>query len=271
MKLRAVVVTMMTAFSVEAFATTMSADQILEKVRNRPDGKDNFAKASLILKEKDGSARTRNLYFLQKDYGKDDHLTLSFYEPADVKGVVLQSINYDEMKDVEDDQWMYLPAMRQIRRISASDKRGSFMGSQFSYIDLDRLRVTDYQQKLLGSEQVGDWGCYLIERIPASLEVKNRTGYEKVHVWVDKETFVVVKQAFFDAKGVPFKEFIAKDLKKIDGVWTVTHSVMQDLVTQRASDLVFSDVHYDVGLDDSYFKKNIMRRGIKDGNLPKVR
>ena len=254
-----------------AHTAELTADDILSKVRNRADGADNYAKASLVLKEKNGSARTRNLLFLQKDYGKDDKLTLSFTEPADVKGVVLQSINYDEAAAKEDDQWMYLPAFRQVRRIAATDKRGSFMGSQFSYIDLDKLRITDYQQKILGEETINERASYLIERIPASLEVINRTGYHKIHVWVDKESFVVIKQVYFDAKGIPFKEFQAKKIEVIQDIWTVTHSEMRDLVNSRASDLIFSDVSYDVGLDDVLFQQNIMKTGVKSGNLPKIR
>lgn len=252
-------------------AAEFTADEILSKVRNRADGTDNYAKASLVLKEKNGSTRTRNLLFLQKDYGKDDKLTLSFTEPADVKGVVLQSINYDESLAKEDDQWMYLPAFRQVRRIAATDKRGSFMGSQFSYIDLDKLRITDYQQKILGEEKINERDCYLIERTPASLEVTNRTGYHKINVWVDKESFVVLKQIYFDAKGVPFKEFMARKVEIIQNIWTVTHSEMRDLVNSRASDLIFSDVSYDVGLDDVLFQQNIMKTGVKSGNLPKIR
>lgn len=249
----------------------MSADDILSQVRNRPDGGDTYANASLVLIEKNGSKRVRDLLFLQKDYGKDDKLTLSFTAPADVKGVVLQSINYDEVAQKEDDQWMYLPAFRQIRRIAATDKRGSFMGSQFSYIDLDKLRVTDYQQKLLADEKINDRDCYVIERTPASLEVINRTGYHKVNVWVDKASSVVVKQVYFDAKGIPFKEFLARKLEQVQNIWTVTHSEMRDLVNGRTSELIFSKVSYDVGLEDKLFQHNIMKTGVKNGNLPQVR
>lgn len=249
----------------------MSADDILSQVRNRPDGSDTYANASLVLIEKNGNKRVRDLLFLQKDYGKDDRLTLSFTSPADVKGVVLQSINYDEAVQKDDDQWMYLPAFRQIRRIAATDKRGSFMGSQFSYIDLDKLRVTDYQQKLLGEEKVNERDCYLIERVPASLEVINRTGYHKVNVWVEKATSVVVKQIYFDAKGIPFKEFVARKIEQVQNIWTVTHSEMRDLVNGRTSELIFSNVRYDVGLEDNLFQHNIMKTGVKNGNLPQVR
>jgi outer membrane lipoprotein-sorting protein len=254
-----------------AGAASLTADQILEKVRTRPDGGDIFAEAQLVLNESNGASRTRALLFLEKDYGKDEKLTLAFTGPDDVKGVVLQSVNYDEAAAKEDDQWMYLPAFRQVRRIAATDKRGSFMGSQFAYIDLDKLRVSDYRQKLLGEETIDGKPCFMIERIPASDSVINRTGYHKSTVWVDKETFVVLKQSYYDARGVQFKVFQAKKLEKIQDIWTVTHSEMQDLVNQRSSALIFSKVRYNAGLGDAVFQQNIMKTGVNRGNLPAIR
>lgn len=258
-------------FTSVANAASLTADQILDKVRSRPDGADIYADLKMILSESNGSVRTRELLFLERDYGNDDKMTLYFTAPADVKGVALQSVNYDETAAKNDDQWMYLPAFRQVRRISATDKRGSFMGSQFSYIDLDKLRVTDYTQKLVGEEKVTGKDCYVIERLPVSDSVINRAGYHKVRVWVDKDTFVVLKQTYYDARGIQFKEFIVKKLEKIQNIWTVTHSEMIDLLNQRSSALIFSNVRYDVGLGDSLFQQNIMKTGVNSGNLPALR
>lgn len=254
-----------------ASAASLTADQILEKVRNRPDGTDIYAEAKLVLTESDGSSRTRELLFLEKDYGGDEKLTLYFTGPSDVKGVALQSVNYDEAAAKEDDQWMYLPAFRQIRRIAATDKRGSFMGSQFSYIDLDKLRIGDYSQKLVGDETVLERSCHVIERTPASESVINRTGYYKTRVCVDKETFVVLKQNYYDARGVLFKEFAIKKLEKIQNIWTAVHSEMHDLVRQRSSALIFNNTRYNVGLSEALFQQNIMKTGVNNGNLPALR
>nr|ABW82991.1 outer membrane lipoprotein-sorting protein [uncultured bacterium pEAF66] len=271
MQVKRIVAAALLMLSSAAGATALSADQILEKVRNRADGADILAEAQLVLKESNGGSRTRTLLFLEKDYGKDEKLTLAFTGPADVKGVVLQSVNYDEAAAKEDDQWMYLPAFRQVRRIAATDKRGSFMGSQFSYIDLDKLRVGDYRQKLVGEETIDGKPCYMIERTPASESVINRTGYHKNMVWVDKETFVILKQSYFDARGVQFKYFLAKKVEKIQDIWTVTHSEMQDVVNQRSSALIFNKVRYNAGLDDAVFQQNIMKTGVNSGNLPAIR
>lgn len=259
------------ALAASASAATPSADQILDRVRNRPDGTDIYSEVKMILKESNGSTRTRELIFLEKDYGKDEKLTLYFTGPADVKSVALQAVNYDEAVDKEDEQWMYLPAFRQVRRISATDKRGSFMGSQFAYIDLDRLRVTDYVQKLEGEEKVLDRDCYVIERIPASEKIINKTGYYKTRVWVDKERYIVLKQTYFDARGVQFKQMTVKNLEKIQDIWTVTESEMQDFVNQRSSTLLFTNSRYNTGLGDQLFQQNIMKTGVNSGNLPALR
>lgn len=259
------------ALATTAGAATLSADQILEKVRNRPDGSDIYSDVKMVLTESDGKTRTRDLIFLERDYGKDEKLTLYFTGPAEVKSVALQAVNYDEAVDKEDEQWMYLPAFRQVRRISATDKRGSFMGSQFAYIDLDRLRVTDYTQKLEGEEMVMDRDCYVIERIPASEKIINKTGYYKTRVWVDKERFIVLKQTYFDARGVQFKQMTVKKLEKIQDIWTVTQSEMQDFVNQRTSTLHFNNSRYNTGLGDQLFQQNIMKTGVNSGNLPALR
>ncbi|MES2263793.1 MAG: outer membrane lipoprotein-sorting protein [Pseudomonadota bacterium] len=271
MQLKRITALFLLPLAAGAGAVTLTADQILEKVRNRADGNDIFAEAQLVLNESNGSSRTRSLLFLEKDFGKDEKLTLAFTGPDDVKGVVLQSVNYDEAAAKEDDQWMYLPALRQVRRIAATDKRGSFMGSQFAYIDLDKLRVGDYRQKLVGEESVDGKPCYIIERLPVSDSVTNRTGYHKSTVWVDKDSFVVLKQSYYDARGVQFKLFVAKKLEKIQDIWTVVHSEMQDLVNQRSSSLIFSNVRYNAGLGDAVFQQNIMKTGVNRGNLPALR
>ncbi len=248
-----------------------AADRILEQVRDRPDGRDAYSNVSLLLTDADGGRRERHLVYLQKKYGRAERLTLLFTGPADVKGVGLQSLNHDEADGRPDEQWIYLPAFRQVRRIAANDKRGAFMGSQFAYVDLDRLRVSDYRQALAGQDQALDRDCHVIERLPASDEVVNRAGYHKLRAWVDKETHIILRQAYYDAGGLLFKQYDAKRLEKIQGIWTVVEGVMVDRVNKRSSTLSFSDVRYDLGLGDELFQQDILKTGIRHGNLPAFR
>jgi len=258
------------AFSGAALAAA-DADAILKAVRDRPDGKDIYSETHLILADPGGSVRERELFYLQKDYPGEERLTLYFKAPSDVKGVGFQSANYDEAAGKDDEQWLYMPAFRQVRRIATGDKRGSFMGSEYAYIDLDKLRVGDYQQTVTGSEAVGGRDCWAVERVPASADIIAKTGYDKTAVWVDKERNLVVKQTYYNSAGVLFKTMEAARVEQVQGIWTVMESVMTDHLSGKRSTLRFDNVRYDVGLGDELFQQRVLQGGVHEGNLPSSR
>lgn len=237
------------------------ADAILQRSRERADGSDIYAETQLLLLDGRGGKRVRELVYLQKDYGRDEKLTLYFTAPADVKGVGFQSTTYDEHAGRDDDQWIYLPAFRQVRRIASTDKRGSFMGSEYAYIDLEKLRLGDYTQRVTGEQEVLGRRCWVVERLPVNDSVIARTGYHKTVVWVDAATDVVLKQTYYDAKNVLFKTMTVQRLEKIQDIWTVMQSDMEDHVTHKTSSLVFSNVRYNVALPDSLFQQSILPTG----------
>ena len=248
-----------------------NADTILQRSRDRVDGNDIYSQTQLIMIDDRGGKRVRELLYLQKDDGRDEKLTLYFTAPGDVKGVGFQSATYDERAGKADDQWIYLPAFRQVRRIASADKRGSFMGSEYAYIDLEKLRVSDYTQKVVGEEAVLGRPCWVVERLPVNPSVIDRTGYHKTVVWVDRDSDVVLKQTYYDVKNVLFKIMTVKKLERIQNIWTVMHSDMEDHVTHKTSSLVFSDVRYNVGLSDGLFQQTILQTGVTRGNLPALR
>lgn len=248
-----------------------NADTLMRAVRARNDGRDVYSDVKLVLVDERGGRRVRELRYLQKDYGADEKLTLYFTTPNDVRGVGFQSFTYDERAGRSDDQWIYLPAFRQVRRIASADKRGSFMGSEFSYIDLEKLRVTDYRQRTTGEATVLGRACWIVERTPINDEVIARTGYHKTVVWVDKATNVVLKQTYYDAKGILFKQMDVARVEQVGGIWTVMQSDMHDRLSNKRSSLVFSNVRYDVGLADKLFAQSILKTGVSDADLPAVR
>lgn len=264
-------VLMLIAFGWHMPSVALTADEILIQSRDRPDGDDVYSDVKLIMTDEDGRTRMRDMIYLQRDYGRDERLTLYFTGPTDVRGVAFQSVNYDETGGREDDQWLYLPAFRQIRRIATADKRGAFMGSEFRFVDMERLRVTDYTQTLIGEEKIDGRNAYVIERKPSSDAVINKTGYYRTVVWVDRESHVVLKQTYYDIKGVLFKALVVKKLEKVQGIWTVMQTDMQDLITKKSSSLVFSNVKYNVGLDDDMFKPTVLKTGVSLEKLSKLR
>lgn len=248
-----------------------SADRLISESRNREDGKDVYTEATLVLIDERGRVRNREMRYLQRDHGNDEQLTMIFTGPTDVKGVGFQNITYDEKKNEPDGQWLYMPAFRQIRRISATDKRGSFMGSEFAYIDLEKPRVSDYTQKVTGEAAVLGRPCWVVERVARDAEVRARTGYHKTIAWIDKESKVALKQSYFDAKGIEFKQMNVLKFEKIQDIWTIMEMDVHDRVTKKRSKLVFRNVRYNVGLGDKFFNQSILRTGIRDADLPQVR
>jgi outer membrane lipoprotein-sorting protein len=250
-------------------AEGLSADDIIRQTRDRNDGHSFLAEVSLILHDKKGNTRVRDFTYLQKDYANSDKFSMFFTTPNDVRGVAFHIENPHEVDGGEDSQWMYLPVSRQTRRISTTDKRGSFMGSDYSYADLDKIRVKDFQQTLVGEEQVLGRDCYVLERVPASPEVLTKTGYNKLKVWIDKQNFLVMRQDFFDVKGVRIKQMRTMQVATVDQVDSIMLSETEHFIDGTRSEMHFKQLQYNMNLDDRLFTQTAIRRGLKSGDVPK--
>ncbi|WP_263138738.1 outer membrane lipoprotein-sorting protein [Pseudomonas sp. RIT-PI-AD] len=249
-------------------ADALDADGIMSNVRDRNDGKSFMSQVSLILHDKQGNTRVREFTYLQKDYDDSDKFTMYFSSPNDVRDVAFHIENPHEVLGQEDSQWMYLPVSRQTRRISTTDKRGSFMGSDYSYADLDKTRVKDYRQTLVGEEKIAERDCYVIEREPASPEVLSKTGYNKLKVWIDKQNYLVMRQDFYDVKGVLIKQMRTKQVGTIDGIDSIMLSETEHFINGTRSEMRFNQLQYNVQLDDRLFTQTAIRRGLKSGDIP---
>ncbi|MGR5063611.1 outer membrane lipoprotein-sorting protein [Photobacterium sp. DNB22_13_2] len=246
------------------------ADSILTAVRDRDDGQSYVSDVELNLINSDGNVRARNMYMLQKDTNDKEMTYIYFYDSVDVRGVSFLMYTYQEQTGSADDQWLYLPAFRKIRRIGSNDKRGSFMGSTFSYYDLDKIRVGDYQSTVVGEETIDGRDTWVIEQIPSSQEVINKTGYYKVTRWVDKEREIFVRSDYFDAKDVLFKRQEAIEVEAIQGIWTVTNAKTSNFVNNTSSEMIFNKLEYNVGLDNKKFSKRALKNGLKISSVAEV-
>ncbi len=241
-----------------------NANEILTKVRDRDDGHSYITDVSLKTTSSKGDVRERKMHMLQKDMkNKQEKAAMYFYSPADVRGVGFLISNYEEKTNKASDQWMYFPAFRNTRRISSNDKRGSFMGSTFSYSDLDKVNVSDYESSVIGEKTVLGHSAWVIERSPVSQDVINKTGYYKTKVWVDKERSIVLQQHYFDAKGILFKQQQSVGVEEIQGIWTITHSLMNNLALDKQSEMVFSSTQYNINLQDKLVSQRNLKRGLR--------
>lgn len=172
------------------FAQT--ADQIMARVDARDDGDNATSVMEMILIDKSGHQRKRSIRSFAKDKGADTQRLMFFLEPADVRGTGFLTYDFGAANK-DDDQWMYLPELRKTKRIAASDKSGSFMGSDFSFADMTGRELKEWEFKLLGEKDVRGKKTWLIEATPASRAVRDRYGYEKSVVFVRQDIFIPVR------------------------------------------------------------------------------
>ncbi|MBW2650208.1 MAG: outer membrane lipoprotein-sorting protein, partial [Deltaproteobacteria bacterium] len=175
------------AFLILLFATPCaSADDpearaIMEKVDARDDGDNQISDMEMILIDKKGKERIRRIHTFSKDKGEDTLKLMFFQHPADVKDTAFLTYDYDD-PDKDDDQWLYLPALRKTKRIASTDKSVSFMGSDFTYSDMTSRNLEDYDYSFYekGKEkEVNGVKTWVIWSVPRSKDVIEETGYEK--------------------------------------------------------------------------------------------
>ena len=141
--------------------------------------------------------RSTGLVKLQPN-GVDSKLVVRFSTPADIKGTSFLQV---EHIDGDDDLWIYLPALRKSRRLVASNKKDSFVGSDFSYGDISLPRVDQYKHTLLRSETVDGADCHVVESVPADDTVRANSGYSRKVTWVRRDNFVETKVEYYDLAG----------------------------------------------------------------------
>jgi hypothetical protein len=150
---------------------------------------------SLVTARNETRERRSSVLVKLQPNGVDSKLLVRFHAPADIKGTAFLQI---EHIDGEDDQWVYLPALKRSRRLVANNKKDSFVGSDFSYGDISLPKVELYRHKLLRSEVVDQADCFVVESAPATDEVRANSGYSRKLSWIRKDTFIEAKVEYYD-------------------------------------------------------------------------
>ena len=230
------------------------ARAIMTRVDERDDGDNQTSKMQMVLIDKRGNQRIRELQNYAKDKGEDNYSMLFFLSPADVKDTGFLTYDYDAA-DRDDDQWLYLPALKKTKRIASSDKSGSFMGSDFSYADMTDRPLENYQYKLLKETEVNGHPVWVIESTPLDKEEIDETGYTKSIHFVRKDIDVIVRSKIWVKKGKRNKYLEVQELEQIDGIWVPTVMTMttkKGKQTLHKTVLRTSDVKFnqDLKIDD---------------------
>jgi len=245
---------MLLSFS-QVHAEDCSGREIMVMVDERPDGDDRIAELSMTLVNRRGRQRIRQVVSWRKDYGKDTRKLMRFKKPADVTGTAFLSWDYDD-PDKNDDRWLYMPALRNTRRISGDATDDYFMGTDFTYDDMGDRNVDEDTHSLLRKEPLGETPCWVVESVP----VDPADRYTKKINWIDKEKKLALKTDYHDKDGL-LKTYVVDTVEKINGFWTVTAMHMENHVESHKTLMAFRKVRYDTGLKDTQFRVNALSRG----------
>ncbi len=246
-----------------SLAEDAQARAIMEKVDARDDGQTIKQDMMMILIDKNGNKRIRDMKSFTKDFGVDTHQILFFKSPADVKNTAFLTYDYDNSKK-DDDQWLYLPALKKVKRIPSADKSGSFMGSDFSYFDMTQRDLQDYNFKLLKETSVRGHSAWMIESTPRTSKVKRESGYTKTVAIVRQDNYMVVRAINYMRNGK--KKYL--DLKRIhkqQGVWLVDEMSMttkKGKSTVHKTILKFKNIKLNQNIKDSMFTTRRLEKGI---------
>ena len=244
-------------FAMNTNAQQLSGRDIMDKVYNRPAPEDQISDLTMILINKSGQQRVRKLKQFIKDDGKVEKKIMFFISPADVKNTSFMNWSYDN-SDKSDDQWIYLPALKRVKRISSDDKSDYFMGSDFTYDDLGDRKLDDDSHKLLREEKVDGVECYVVESTPKDEDYM----YSKTVTWVRKDNFLGVKKEFYDEDGEFLKTLHVEKFEKISGVWIIEKLKMENTQNNHKTIMELSNIKVNTGVPDSKFTQRMMMRGI---------
>jgi len=237
--------------------------EIMEKEQQAfySPGKDMKAEIRMELITAAGEKRIRVLTMLRWNdpKSKDQKYFLYFREPSDVRGMTFMVWKYP-LK--ESDRWIYVPAIDLVRRIAASDARSSFVGSDFTYEDVSGRNIAADTHTLIREEKVGDRDCYLVESVP-----KQPIDYVKRISWINKITFLPLKEEYYDVQNQLARVFTADKIEEIaapEGAGrksfpTAVRRTMKNLKTGHRTEVTLTSVSYNVALQDNIFTERYLR------------
>ena len=216
---------------------------------------DSSSSMTMQLINKKGDIVERKLAFKRLEVPEDGDKSIAVFEsPRDVKGVSILSYAH---KVKSDDQWLYLPALKRVKRIASKNKSGPFLGSEFSFEDFSFQEVEKYDYTFIGEETCSNLMCLVIERHP----LDPYSGYTKQLVWIDKENYLVQKIHHYDRKSFHLKTQTFEEYKLYEGFFWQPHKIkMMNHQNGKSSILKFQDIKLNSGFTDKDFSQNSLRR-----------
>jgi outer membrane lipoprotein-sorting protein len=233
--------------------------EIFKEADNRDFGfHDYICDMVMTLSNRHGQKSVRDLRIrvLEQEHDGDKNLAV-FDSPRDIKGTIFLTHTH---KRGDDAQWLYLPAVKRVKRISSKNKSGSFMGSEFAYEDIASQEIEKYTYKWIKDEPYDGQDCFVVERYPVD---KENSGYIRQVVWMDKREYRILKIDYYDRKEFLLKTLSFNGYKKyLNKFWRASEMEMVNHQNGKSTYLLRSNYRFRNGLADSDFDRSVLRRGL---------
>lgn len=250
-------------------AVTPTGLEIAEAMRDRPEGRALAKRLTMQMTDKRGKTRLRHTQIYRKNTAQVKKTAIYFLSPRNLKGTGFLTYDYVEN---EDDQWLYLPAARKVRRLSSSERGDFFLGTDFTYDDVkneSKFGFSDYQYENLGVIEREGKRYYRLQLTPVSDSVARELGYSRIESLINSDNWYPEESVYFDIAGNRLKTVQLDDIRLIDTVWTAHRIEAFNHKTQHTTVFEYSDVVYLADLEEQALSQQALVRGIRHDTLAK--
>ncbi len=239
----------------------LTGRQIMEKQKELHNVSSEFESQKMVLVDKTGSKETRDVRRYIKEHETDVFRSLIvFLQPSDIEGTAL--LNWQH-KDQADDQWLYLPAQGKMQRIAKGGKKNYFMGTDFTYEDMQSEEFDDYKYTLLKEEPyANEYTCYVVEAIPANKEKERESAYSKRVMWLRKDIFLTVKIDFYDRREKLIKTQTNSAIENVKGtIWRAKQTIMDNHKSKHKTAIMVVKREVNEEMPDKTFTERFILKG----------
>lgn len=244
--------------------TLPSGSEIARRINDRDEGRSVKRHLTMELTDKRGKRRVRQTVGYRDFFGDERRTVIFFLSPKNIRNTAFLTYDYAAPTS-EDDQWLYLPATRKVRRISAANRGDYFLGTDMTYEDIKletRVSLSDYTYRTTGESTVDGHHCYLVEALPVNRQTARELGYGRALHCVDDKIWMVRHSKVWDIKDNLLKTIHATDIRQVQGIWTQHKIDVKNHKTGHQSLFIFTDVDYESTIPSTIFSQNALKKGL---------
>jgi hydrophobe/amphiphile efflux-3 (HAE3) family protein len=240
------------------------AQHIMQALAARPEGASADRTVRIQLIDRQGGVREQVARAVRKNVQDGRRMAIFYLSPATIRGTSFLVFDYSAV-GVANDQWLYLPALRKVRRIPASDRGDYFLGTDLTFDEIrndNRVTLDDWKFNAAGSDSVDSARCVVVEGLAASEQIARELGYARARWCVDPDILIARRIEYWDRTGNLLKTLLNREPQQIDGVWSATRIEVRNHKTGHGTVLAFESSRFDGQLPDALFTQQQMERGL---------